>query len=31
LSWEVGAGLTEEASTSPVAAWLSALPTLGLE
>ncbi|MHC2647514.1 hypothetical protein ACVMHY_000092 [Bradyrhizobium barranii subsp. barranii] len=24
-------GLTEEASTSPVAAWLSGLPTLGLE
>src|SRR4030095_5356602 len=31
LSWEVGAGLTEEASTSPVAAWLSALPTLAPE
>lgn len=31
LSWEVGAGLTEEASASPVAAWLSALPSLGPE
>jgi hypothetical protein len=31
LSWEVGAGLTEEASTSPVAALLSELPRLGPE